>query len=131
MVVLMQRSRSPMRGRAEIDLKATVDGHQVLYDIPKDAHARWELKGHRPVATTLVPRGHYASKPEPEPTPVPIAHTRTTRRTNIRSDASLVRTKVVLNAWSEALLGDFGYVSLLRNRKSFRQPIIIHREVGG
>lgn len=56
-IVLFQRFKTAMRGRAGIDLKATIDGKEVPFDIPQSTRARWALGGRRSVVGVPVPAG--------------------------------------------------------------------------
>ncbi|KAF6747884.1 hypothetical protein DFP72DRAFT_1049961 [Ephemerocybe angulata] len=57
-IILFQRFRDPMRGRASLQLKATICGRVVPFDIPEDTNARCELRGRRPVTAVPVAPGH-------------------------------------------------------------------------
>ncbi|KAF5311631.1 hypothetical protein D9611_009449 [Ephemerocybe angulata] len=54
-IVLLQRFLGPMRGKPNIDLKANIDGREVLFDVPPGAHPRWEVRGRRPLAVRPLP----------------------------------------------------------------------------
>ena len=64
MLMLFQRFDDRMRGTACIETKVTLhEGEEVHFDVPKDSHAAWQLKGPHTTAATPVRRGTGISKP--------------------------------------------------------------------
>ncbi|KAF6742178.1 hypothetical protein DFP72DRAFT_1022965 [Ephemerocybe angulata] len=55
-IVLLQRVQGTMRGTANVDLKATVGGKEVCFELPRATRARWEVRGRRPVAVRPLAR---------------------------------------------------------------------------
>ncbi|KAF5311620.1 hypothetical protein D9611_009467 [Ephemerocybe angulata] len=57
-IVLLQCFRGVMRGRASVDLKATIGGNDIRFELPLATRARWEVAGRRTVAVRPVAIRH-------------------------------------------------------------------------
>ncbi|KAF5311623.1 hypothetical protein D9611_009441 [Ephemerocybe angulata] len=71
-IILLQRFHAPMRGMANIELKANIDGEETFFDVPSSARPRWEVRGRRPMAVRPLPvAGKEISEQGPNSTPPP------------------------------------------------------------
>ncbi|KAF6747798.1 hypothetical protein DFP72DRAFT_1015907 [Ephemerocybe angulata] len=53
-IALFQRFQNPMRGRASVELNATIDGTEIPFGVPEGTRARWEPHGRRAAAVRPV-----------------------------------------------------------------------------
>ncbi|KAH6904284.1 hypothetical protein BKA70DRAFT_1297775 [Coprinopsis sp. MPI-PUGE-AT-0042] len=123
-MMLFQRLDSQMRGTAFYDLKATIDGKVLPFDIPDDAHSPWELIGRHTVTATPRPR---QTSPKPLTSDLDMGPSRS-KASGSRQRAG--RTPLARVAAPKTELQDLFFKLLWREERRDMEGVIIETAIG-